>query len=154
MKQNGHSIVHPVRPYRSKDHLVSSEPSTLRRMHSKTKPDAETLSSRRSTYKETDLDHIVAALRKSPSANVRNNNAKGSTPMTNVDLSTLQEPLFFFEKPSRRTYSPLLGGNRPTNSLVMENTYLTSPNSSWLNITDYDRENRTLMYDRDDGIFV
>ena len=36
----------------------------------------------------------------------------------------------------------------------MENTYLTSPNASWLNITDYERENRTLMYDRDDGIFV
>lgn len=119
------------------------------------KPDLDTLSSRRSTYKETDLDHIVATLRKSPSSsNVPHSSIQRSNPPSNVDFSSMNEPLFLFQKPSRQTYAPLISSARPTNSLVVENTYLTSPNSSWLNITDYDRENRTSMYDRDDGIFV
>lgn len=62
LKQNGHSTSYPVRPYRSKDQLVSSEPSTLHRNNPPFKSfytnDDDIISNRRSIFKETDLDHV------------------------------------------------------------------------------------------------
>jgi hypothetical protein len=62
LKQNGNGISYPVRPYRSKDYLISSEPSTLHRYNPPFKSlystDDEIISNRRSILKETDLDHI------------------------------------------------------------------------------------------------
>ena len=61
--QNGNGFGHPVRPYRSKDHLISSEPSTLHRPNGALKSiysaDDELIFNRRSTLKETDLDRML-----------------------------------------------------------------------------------------------
>ncbi|CAF0986525.1 unnamed protein product [Rotaria magnacalcarata] len=63
VKQNGNGITYPVRPYRSKDYLISGEPSELHRNNTPFKPicppDDETPSNCRSTFKETDLDHML-----------------------------------------------------------------------------------------------
>ncbi|CAF1365858.1 unnamed protein product [Adineta steineri] len=61
LKQNGNGTTYPVRPYRSKDHLISYESSTLYRNNPQFKSmystDDDVISSRRNTFKETDLDH-------------------------------------------------------------------------------------------------
>ncbi|CAF3767718.1 unnamed protein product [Rotaria sordida] len=63
VKQNGSAITYPVRPYRSKDYIVSSQASTLLRNNPSHKNICSTKdeikSNRRSTAKETDLDHIL-----------------------------------------------------------------------------------------------
>jgi hypothetical protein len=62
-KQNGNGAAYPVRPYRSKDYLISSEPSTLHRPYPPLKSMYSTadeiIPNRRSILKETDLDHII-----------------------------------------------------------------------------------------------
>ena len=72
-KQNGNGSTYPVRPYRSKDQLIASEPSTLHRHHppsfkSLYSTDPEGSSAKRNTLKETDLDHLIASSKK-PGAN-------------------------------------------------------------------------------------
>ncbi|CAF2879252.1 unnamed protein product [Rotaria sp. Silwood2] len=63
LKQNGNGITYPVRPYRTKDYIVSSEASTLHRNNLSHKNESSTedeiRSNQRSTLKETDLDHIL-----------------------------------------------------------------------------------------------
>jgi hypothetical protein len=62
LKQNGNGISYPVRPYRSKDYLIASEPSTLYRYNPPFKSlystDDEIIPNRRSILKETDLDNV------------------------------------------------------------------------------------------------
>lgn len=62
VKQNGNGTTYPVRPYRSKDHLIPYESSTLYRntlpFKSIYSPEDEIISNRRNTLKETDLDLI------------------------------------------------------------------------------------------------
>ncbi|CAF0988277.1 unnamed protein product [Adineta steineri] len=65
LKQNGNGTTYPVRPYRSKDYLVSSETSKsygnnppLRSIYT---PEEEFVSARRNTLKETDLDQLLGS---------------------------------------------------------------------------------------------
>ena len=77
---NGNGSTYPVRPYRSKDQLIASEPSTLYRHHppafkSLYQTDPEASSTKRNTLKETDLDHLIASAKKQ-GANGTMNSAK------------------------------------------------------------------------------
>lgn len=55
--EKGNGNPYPVRPYRSRDYLISSEPSTLYRSNLPYFDD-DSLGNRKSIYKETDLDRI------------------------------------------------------------------------------------------------
>ncbi|UJR14833.1 hypothetical protein I4U23_001818 [Adineta vaga] len=63
VKQNGNGTTYPVRPYRSKDHLLSYESSSLYRHNQPFKSiyaaNDEAISNRRNTFKETDLDRAL-----------------------------------------------------------------------------------------------
>ncbi|CAF1279939.1 unnamed protein product [Adineta ricciae] len=64
VKQNGNGATYPVRPYRSKDHLLSYESSSLYRnstqqFRSVYSAEDDNSSNRRHTFKETDLDHAI-----------------------------------------------------------------------------------------------
>jgi hypothetical protein len=65
LKQNGNGAAYPVRPYRSKDYLISSESSTLPRhnptLRSIYSADDDFVSPRRNTLKETDLDRLLGS---------------------------------------------------------------------------------------------
>ena len=65
LKQNGNETIYPVRPYRSKDYLISTESSTLHRhnptLKSMYSAEDESTSSRRNTLKETDLDQLLGS---------------------------------------------------------------------------------------------
>jgi hypothetical protein len=66
LKQNGNGTAYPVRPYRSKDYLISSETSSntyrnnahLRSIYT---TEDELVSSRRNPLKETDLDKLLGS---------------------------------------------------------------------------------------------
>ncbi|CAF5135022.1 unnamed protein product, partial [Rotaria sp. Silwood1] len=62
-KQNGNETAYPVRPYRSKDYLISNDSSTSNRSHPPLRSiystEDELISSRRNTLKETDLDQLL-----------------------------------------------------------------------------------------------
>ena len=63
LKHNGNGITYPIRPYRSKDYMISSDSSTIYRhnppLKSISTAEDEIISNRRSTLKETHLDHIL-----------------------------------------------------------------------------------------------
>ena len=54
-KNNGNDSAYPVRPYRSRDYLISSEPSALYRSNLPY-PDDEAISNRKSIFKDTDVN--------------------------------------------------------------------------------------------------
>jgi hypothetical protein len=63
LKQNGNGTAYPVRPYRSKDYLISSEASNrnnapLRGIYT---TEDELITPRRNTLKETDLDQLIGS---------------------------------------------------------------------------------------------
>lgn len=65
LKENGNGTAYPVRPYRSKDYLLSHDSSTPHRNHAPLKSiystEDESNSSRRNTLKETDLDQLLGS---------------------------------------------------------------------------------------------
>ncbi|CAF0878185.1 unnamed protein product [Adineta ricciae] len=65
LKQNGNGTAYPVRPYRSKDYLISTETSTSQRSNPTIRgiytPEDEFPSLRRNTLKETDLDQLISS---------------------------------------------------------------------------------------------
>lgn len=102
LKQNGNGTAYPVRPYRSKDYLISSEASTLPRQNAPLRgiysTDDDFVPPRRGTLKETDLDRLIN--------NSSNSTATGSTSAT-ATIKTLPlnrtRPLFsaFGPQPSQ-----------------------------------------------------
>ncbi|CAF3351027.1 unnamed protein product [Rotaria socialis] len=64
-KHNGNGTAYPVRPYRSKDYLISNDASTSHRnvppVRSIYSTDDEINASRRNTLKETDLDQLLGS---------------------------------------------------------------------------------------------
>lgn len=65
LKQNGNGTAYPVRPYRSKDYLISSESSNPQRANAPSRSiystEEELISTRRNTLKETDLDQLLGS---------------------------------------------------------------------------------------------
>ncbi|UJR31889.1 hypothetical protein I4U23_019363 [Adineta vaga] len=65
LKQNGNGTAYPVRPYRSKDYLISTDISTSQRSNPPNRgiytPEDECSSPRRNTLKETDLDQLIGS---------------------------------------------------------------------------------------------
>jgi hypothetical protein len=72
LKQNGNGTSHPVRPYRSKDYLISSETSTIPRPTAPLRgiyaTEDDFIPIRRNTLKETDLDELLASPKSNGSA--------------------------------------------------------------------------------------
>ncbi|CAF1130588.1 unnamed protein product [Adineta steineri] len=102
LKQNGNGTTYPVRPfrpYRSKDHLISYESSTLYRSNPQFKSmystDDDIISSRRNTFKETDLDHPLNVSNDQlneknqiPIAMQRRSSFQTTTKLNNLDFYT------------------------------------------------------------------
>lgn len=89
-KQNGNGIAYPVRPYRSKDYLISSEPSTLPRQQNGQlreiyAAEEDFIPIRRNTLKETDLDQLL---------NSPNGNRSSGTATIKTLPVTRPRPLF------------------------------------------------------------
>jgi hypothetical protein len=65
LKQNGNGTAYPVRPYRSKDYLISSESSNTQRTNAPLRSiystEDELIPPRRNTLKETDLDQLLGS---------------------------------------------------------------------------------------------
>jgi hypothetical protein len=128
VKQNGNGIVYPVRPYRSKDYSMTSErrhnPSTFKSHYS---TGIHRSSPRRTTLKETDLDHMTRSLSKhvvnesmenlrvlpidrvqtiSPTRNTipltmqRRSSFQTATKLNGFDVYSKQQPVCFFDKSS------------------------------------------------------
>ena len=72
LKQNGNGTAYPVRPYRSKDYLISAESSTLPRQNGPFRgiysTDDDFVPPRRNTLKETDLDQLLGPSNKAGSS--------------------------------------------------------------------------------------
>jgi hypothetical protein len=72
IKQNGNGTAYPVRPYRSKDYLISSETSTSHRNSAPLRgiysTEDELITPRRNTLKETDLDQLIGSTNKAGSS--------------------------------------------------------------------------------------
>ncbi|CAF1130695.1 unnamed protein product [Adineta steineri] len=109
LRQNGNGTTYPVRPYRSKDHLISYESSTLYRSNPQFKSiysaDDDIISSRRNTFKETDLDHPLNVsndqlneTNQIPIAMQRRSSFQTTTKLNNLDFYTTQELFYFLDK--------------------------------------------------------
>lgn len=65
LKQNGNGTAYPVRPYRSKDYLISSESSNPARINAPSRSlystEEDLIPARRNTLKETDLDQLLGS---------------------------------------------------------------------------------------------
>jgi len=159
---------HPIRPYRSKDYLISSEPSTLHRPNPMLKSlysnDDDFQSNRRSLFKETDLDRYAGTVK--PSANNRNRSStsttndsdlvsiqrrpsfQAATKFSTLDFYTTSEPFYFLDKQltkssQRNHYSPY--ANRHSTGLIMENQMIKN---------SHEKTNGKLTPKIEDGIFV
>ncbi|CAF1147665.1 unnamed protein product [Adineta steineri] len=109
LSTNGNGTTYPVRPYRSKDHLISYESSTLYRSNPQFKSiysaDDDIISSRRNTFKETDLDHPLNVsndqlneTNQIPIAMQRRSSFQTTTKLNNLDFYTTQELFYFLDK--------------------------------------------------------
>ncbi|CAF4568039.1 unnamed protein product [Rotaria sp. Silwood1] len=96
-KQNGNETAYPVRPYRSKDYLISNDSSTSNRSHPPLRSiystEDELISSRRNTLKETDLDQLL-----------NSNNTTGSSATATIKSLPLtrNRPLFTAFNPQQQ----------------------------------------------------
>lgn len=65
LKQNGNGTAYPVRPYRSKDYLISSDSSNSQRTNAPSRSiystEEDLIPARRNTLKETDLDQLLGS---------------------------------------------------------------------------------------------
>lgn len=65
LNQNGNGTAYPVRPYRSKDYLISTDTAASQRSAAPLRgvytPEEEFPSARRNTLKETDLDQLIGS---------------------------------------------------------------------------------------------
>ncbi len=117
LKQNGNGTAYPVRPYRSKDYLISSEASNLPRNNTPFRSiystEDELTSPRRNTLKETDLDQLLGST----------NNAGSSATAT---IKTLQlnrtRPLFAAFGPQGQFEEP----NHPPLTIQRRSSFQTA----------------------------